>query len=143
LSRLCSACHNLFTNSEIIPTRCNNCVYSSQWLYSTCIGRHLVGIISLLSMMHGTTNIKLFTNSQTCRLVLQLRACQGHCIPQTEFQIDKIVRTRNRNCIKQHLVKCKGYDETFKPWVNSSDIKKNITAFLHDIAIRRYRLLFS
>ena len=24
--------------SEIIPTRCNNCVYSSQWLYSTCFG---------------------------------------------------------------------------------------------------------
>ena len=27
-------------NSEIIPTRCNNCVYSSQWLYSTCFGWH-------------------------------------------------------------------------------------------------------
>ena len=25
-------------SSEIIPTRCNNCVYSSQWLYSTCFG---------------------------------------------------------------------------------------------------------
>ena len=25
-------------NSEIIPTRCKNCVYSSQWLYSTCFG---------------------------------------------------------------------------------------------------------
>ena len=25
-------------NSEMIPTRCNNCVYSSQWLYSTCFG---------------------------------------------------------------------------------------------------------
>ena len=25
-------------NSEIIPTRCNICVYSSQWLYSTCFG---------------------------------------------------------------------------------------------------------
>jgi len=24
--------------SEIIPTRCNNCVYFSQWLYSTCFG---------------------------------------------------------------------------------------------------------
>ena len=24
------------SNSEINPTRCNNCVYSSQWLYSTC-----------------------------------------------------------------------------------------------------------
>ena len=26
------------SDSEIIPTRCNNCVYSSQWLYSTCFG---------------------------------------------------------------------------------------------------------
>jgi len=25
-------------SSEIIPTRCNSCVYSSQWLYSTCFG---------------------------------------------------------------------------------------------------------
>ena len=24
--------------SEVNPTRCNNCVYSSQWLYSTCFG---------------------------------------------------------------------------------------------------------
>jgi hypothetical protein len=43
---------------------------------------------------------------------------------QTEFQIDKIVRTRNKNAIKQHIVKLKGYDETFNSWVNSSDIKK-------------------
>ena len=28
----------IMVNSEIIPTRCNNCVYSSQWLYSTCFG---------------------------------------------------------------------------------------------------------
>ena len=38
-------------NSEINPTRCNNCVYSSQWQLL-----HLVGFISLLSMMHGTTS---------------------------------------------------------------------------------------
>ena len=44
--------------------------------------------------------------------------------PQTEFQIDKIVRTRNKGGIKQHLVKWKGYDETFNSWVNASDIKK-------------------
>ena len=29
----------IMLNSEINPTRCNNCVYSSQWLYSTCLGR--------------------------------------------------------------------------------------------------------
>ena len=28
----------IMLNSEIIPTRCNNCVYSSQLLYSTCLG---------------------------------------------------------------------------------------------------------
>jgi len=25
-------------NCEIIPTSFNNCVYCSQWLYSTCFG---------------------------------------------------------------------------------------------------------
>jgi len=43
--------------------------------------------------------------------------------PETAFQIDKIVRTRNKSGIK-HLVKWKGYDETFNSWVNASDIKK-------------------
>ena len=28
----------IMLNSEINPTRCDNCVYSSQWLYSTCFG---------------------------------------------------------------------------------------------------------
>jgi hypothetical protein len=41
--------------------------------------------------------------------------------PETEFQID--VRTRNKGGIKQHLVKCRGYDETFNSWINASDIK--------------------
>ena len=43
---------------------------------------------------------------------------------QTEFQIDKIVRTRNKGGIKQHLMKWRGYDETFNSWVNASDIKE-------------------
>ena len=30
----------IMLNSEINPTRCNNCVYSSQSLYSTCFGWH-------------------------------------------------------------------------------------------------------
>jgi hypothetical protein len=44
--------------------------------------------------------------------------------PETEFQIDKIVRTRNKNGIKQHLVKWKGFDKTFNSWVNASDSNK-------------------
>ena len=44
--------------------------------------------------------------------------------PQTEFEIDKILRTRIRNGIKQLFVKWKGYDKTFNSWVNFSDIKK-------------------
>ena len=43
---------------------------------------------------------------------------------QTEFEIDKIVRTRNKHGIKQHLVKWRGYNETLNSWKNSSDIKK-------------------
>ena len=37
----CVVCYynvQLLFNSEVNPTRCNNCVYSSQWLYSTCFG---------------------------------------------------------------------------------------------------------
>jgi hypothetical protein len=45
-------------------------------------------------------------------------------LPESEFQIDKIVRSRNQGGIKQHLVKWKGYDEAFNSWVNVSDIKK-------------------
>ena len=33
--------------------------------------------------------------------------------PQTEFEIDKILSTRNRNGIKQLFVKWNGYDKTF------------------------------
>jgi hypothetical protein len=44
--------------------------------------------------------------------------------PETEFQIDKIVRTCNKGGIKQHLVKWKDCDETFNSWVNSSNINK-------------------
>ena len=40
-----------------------------------------------------------------------------------EFETDKILRTRNRNGIKQLFVKWKGYVKTFNSWVNSSDIK--------------------
>ena len=30
--------YNNFVCGEISPTRCNNCVFYSQWLYSTCFG---------------------------------------------------------------------------------------------------------
>ena len=42
--------------------------------------------------------------------------------PQTEFQIVKLVRTRNNDGIKEHLVKWKGYDATFNSWINATDI---------------------
>jgi len=43
---------------------------------------------------------------------------------QTQFQIDKIVRTRVRRGIKEHLVRWKGYSSDFDSWVKASDIKK-------------------
>jgi hypothetical protein len=43
---------------------------------------------------------------------------------RTEFQIHKILRTRNKNSITHHLVKWRGYDETFNSWVKATDIKK-------------------
>jgi hypothetical protein len=44
-------------------------------------------------------------------------------LPETEYQIDNIVRIRNKNCIK-YLVKWKDYDEIFNSWVNVPNIKK-------------------
>ena len=43
--------------------------------------------------------------------------------PQTEFEIDKILRTR-KNGGNKHLAKWRGYDDTFNSWVNASDSKK-------------------
>ena len=43
---------------------------------------------------------------------------------QTEFHIDKTVRTRNKNGIKQHRVKLRAYDANLNTRVNCSDIKK-------------------
>ena len=34
---LLETCRGLYIG-EISPTRCNNCVFYSQWLYSTCFG---------------------------------------------------------------------------------------------------------
>ena len=44
--------------------------------------------------------------------------------PQTEFQIDKILHTLNNDGIKQHLIKCRGYEATFNTWKNATDVKK-------------------
>ena len=44
--------------------------------------------------------------------------------PETEFQIDKIVGTRNNDGIKQHVVVWREYDATFNSWINATDIKK-------------------
>ena len=43
---------------------------------------------------------------------------------QVEFQIDKIVRTRNKGVIKHYLIKWRGYEETFNSWVDVTDIKR-------------------
>jgi hypothetical protein len=44
--------------------------------------------------------------------------------PESQFQIDKIVRTRNKGDNKQHLIKRRGYDEIFNSWVDASDNKR-------------------
>jgi len=42
--------------------------------------------------------------------------------PRTEFEIGKIVRTRNKDGIK-HFVKWRGYDKIFNSWVNATVMK--------------------
>ena len=37
---ICGSVHHALM-CEISPTRCNNCVFYSQWLYSTCFGDNL------------------------------------------------------------------------------------------------------
>jgi len=70
-----------------------------------------------------------------CELTdLQERPIEGHfynyelvkftVLPQTELQLDKIVRTRNKNGIKRHFAKWREYEETFNSWINFTDIKK-------------------
>jgi len=43
---------------------------------------------------------------------------------QTQFQIDKILATRTRRGIKQHLVRWKRYNKDFDSWIPASDMQK-------------------
>ena len=67
------------------------------------------------SHLHGRPIGRQFYNYELVKVTVS---------PQTEFQIGKIVRTRNNDSIKQHLVKWRGYDATFNSWINATDIKK-------------------
>ena len=68
-----------FEDSEIIPTRCNNCVYSSQWLYSTCFGWRFHPLNTQHSeKQHGITRqcyLQLNTtdNDKTTRILTKLQ----------------------------------------------------------------------
>jgi len=43
---------------------------------------------------------------------------------QTQYQTDKIIATKVRRGIKQHLVIWRGYSTDFDSWIPASDIKK-------------------
>ena len=60
-------------SSEINPTRCNNCVYSSQWLYSTCFGWqfHPSSGVHMLYMASGR-QVYLCCNFVSIMVVLSL-----------------------------------------------------------------------
>ena len=47
-----------------------------------------------------------------------------HITKQTRFQIDKILATRTRRGIKQHLVRWKGYNKDFDSLIPASDKHK-------------------
>jgi len=42
---------------------------------------------------------------------------------RTTFQIDKILATRARHCIREHLVRRKGYVPGFDSWINAASVK--------------------
>jgi len=48
----------IMLNSEMIPTRCDNCVYSSQWLYYTCRVKPLRRINAIVASCWNYFNIK-------------------------------------------------------------------------------------
>ena len=63
----------IMLNSEINPTRCNNCFYSSQWLYSTCFGWqfHSSSEVHKLYMASGR-QVNLCCNFFSIMVVLSL-----------------------------------------------------------------------
>ena len=63
----------IMLNSEINPTKCNNCVYSSQWLYSTCFGWqfHPSSGVHMLYMASGR-EVYLCCNFVSIMVVLSL-----------------------------------------------------------------------
>jgi transposase InsO family protein len=44
--------------------------------------------------------------------------------PDKEYKIDKILHTRNKKGIREHLVKWKGYGDSFNSYVKASELKK-------------------
>jgi hypothetical protein len=42
---------------------------------------------------------------------------------RTTFQIDKILATRVRRGIREHLVRWKGYGPDFDSWINAASVK--------------------
>jgi transposase InsO family protein len=46
-----------------------------------------------------------------------------HVTKHTTFKIDKILRTRVRNGIRQHFVKWRGYSKNFNSWISASSVK--------------------
>jgi hypothetical protein len=61
--------------------------------------------------------------------------------PVAEHQIDKIVCTHNKGRIKQHLVKWKGYDHTFIPWVNTMIFHASLTLHFKKKSSNSFQLI--
>ena len=53
----------IMLNSEIIPTRCNNCVYSSQWFYSFYMFRVTIPPIIRSTMLYMASQVGRYTVS--------------------------------------------------------------------------------
>jgi hypothetical protein len=87
--------------------------------------------------------LNLFTNSD-----LHARPIEGQFYnykfvnvtvsSQTQLQIDKILHTGKKDGIKKHLVKWKGYDETFNSWVNVQISREYTGSLTRKIAIRQF-----
>ena len=63
----------IMLNSEINPTRCNNCVYSSQWLYSRGTARHNKTVITYNSTRPTTIRLPWYWQNYNISVPAYLR----------------------------------------------------------------------
>jgi len=85
-------------------------------------------VFRIIKMLHRTPR-PVYELEDLKRKVIDGQFCEEELTSvritkQRHFQIDKILATRTRRGIKQHLVLWKGYNKDFDSWIPASDIQR-------------------